>query len=87
MGTVIKHAADANIVFQQHSAASHGARNTVHRTPNSISPKLCPISQELMECDGIFELQRSVASYLSCVSVVNNRIKKGLLLSLRVNFF
>ena len=76
MGTVIKHAADANIVLQQHSAASHGARNTVHRTPNSISPKLCPISQELMECDGIFELQRSVASYLSLVVLLITELRK-----------
>jgi len=33
------------------------------------------------------KLQGSVATYLRCGGVVNNHIKKGLLLSLRVNFF
>ena len=33
------------------------------------------------------KLQGSVATYLRCGGVVNNRIKKGLLLSLWVNFF
>ena len=33
------------------------------------------------------KLQGSVATYLRCGGVVNNQIKKGLLLSLRVNFF
>jgi len=32
------------------------------------------------------KLQGSVAAYLRCGGVVNNQIKKGLLLSLRVNF-
>jgi len=32
------------------------------------------------------KLQGSVATYLRCVGVVNNQIKKGLLLSLWVNF-
>jgi len=32
------------------------------------------------------ELQGSVATYLRCGWVVNNEIKKGLLLSVRVNF-
>ena len=32
-------------------------------------------------------LQGSVATYLRCGGVVNNKIKKGLLLSLRVIFF
>jgi len=33
------------------------------------------------------KLQGSVATYLSYGGVVNNKIKKGLLLSLRVKFF
>jgi len=33
------------------------------------------------------KLQGSVATYLRCGGVVNNQIKKGLLLSLRVKFF
>jgi len=33
------------------------------------------------------KLQGSVAAYLRCGGVVNNQIKKGLLLSLRVDFF
>jgi len=33
------------------------------------------------------KLQGSVAAHLRCGRVVNNQIKKGLLLSLRVNFF
>ena len=33
------------------------------------------------------KLQGSVATYLRCGGVVNNRIRKGLLLSLSVNFF
>jgi len=33
------------------------------------------------------KLQGSVATYLRCAGVVNNQIKKGLLLSLQVNFF
>jgi len=33
------------------------------------------------------KLQDSVATYLRCGGVVNNQIKKGLLLSLSVNFF
>jgi len=33
------------------------------------------------------KLQGSVATYLECGGVVNNQIKKGLLLSLQVNFF
>jgi len=33
------------------------------------------------------KLQRSVAAYLRCGGVVNNKIKKGLLLSVRVKFF
>ena len=33
------------------------------------------------------KLQGSVATYLRCGEVVNNQIKKGLLLSLSVNFF
>ena len=33
------------------------------------------------------KLQGSVATYLRCGGVVNKQIKKGLLLSLRVNFF
>ena len=33
------------------------------------------------------KLQGSLATYLRCDGVVNNQIKKGLLLSLRVNFF
>jgi len=33
------------------------------------------------------QLQGSVATYLRCGGVVNNQIKKNLLLSLRVNFF
>jgi len=33
------------------------------------------------------KLQGSVATYLRCGGVVNNHIKKGLLLSLRVNKF
>jgi len=33
------------------------------------------------------KLQGSVATYLSCGGVVNNQIKKGLLLSLRVIIF
>jgi len=32
-------------------------------------------------------LQGSVATYLRCGAVVNNQITKGLLLSVRVNFF
>ena len=35
----------------------------------------------------IDKLQRSVATYLRSGCVVNNQIKKGLLLSVRVNFF
>ena len=33
------------------------------------------------------KLQDSVAAYLGCGGVVNEQIKKSLLLSLRVNFF
>jgi len=33
------------------------------------------------------KLQGSVATYLRCGGVVNNQIKKGILLNLRVNFF
>ena len=33
------------------------------------------------------KLQGSVATYLRCGGVVNNQIKKGLLLRLRVQFF
>jgi len=33
------------------------------------------------------KLQRSVATYLRCGGVVNNQIKRGLLMSLRVKFF
>ena len=33
------------------------------------------------------KLQGSVATYLRCGGVVNNKIRKGLLLSLSVNFF
>jgi len=33
------------------------------------------------------KLQGNVATYLRCDEVDDNRIKKGLLLSLRVNFF
>ena len=33
------------------------------------------------------KLQGSVATYLRCGGVVNNQIKKGLLLSLRVKLF
>jgi len=33
------------------------------------------------------KLQGSVATHLRCGGVVNKRIKKGLLLSVRVNFF
>jgi len=33
------------------------------------------------------KLQGSVATYLRCDGVVNNQIKKGSLLNLRVNFF
>jgi len=33
------------------------------------------------------KLQGNVDTYLRCRGVVNNHIKKGLLLSLRVNFF
>jgi len=33
------------------------------------------------------KLQGSVATYLRCGAAVNNQIKKGLLMSLRVNFF
>jgi len=33
------------------------------------------------------KLQGSVATYLRCGEVFNNQIKKGLLLSLQVNFF
>jgi len=33
------------------------------------------------------KLQGNVATYLRCGKVVNNQIKKCLLLSLRVNFF
>jgi len=33
------------------------------------------------------KLQGSVATYIRCGGGVNNQIKKGLLLSLRVNFF
>jgi len=33
------------------------------------------------------KLQGSVAAYLRCGGAVNNQIKKGLLLSLWVNFF
>jgi len=33
------------------------------------------------------KLQGSVAAYITCGGVVNNQIKKGLLLSLRVIFF
>jgi len=33
------------------------------------------------------KLQGSVATYLRCGEVVNNQIKKGLLLSVWVNFF
>ena len=35
----------------------------------------------------ITDLQGSVATYSKCGGVVNNRIRKGLLLSLRENFF
>jgi len=33
------------------------------------------------------KLQGSVATYLRCDGIVNNQIKKGLLLSVRVNLF
>ena len=33
------------------------------------------------------KLQGSIAAYLRCGGVVNNQIKKGLLLSVWVNFF
>jgi len=33
------------------------------------------------------KLQGIVAAYLRCGGIANNQIKKGLLLSLRVNFF
>ena len=33
------------------------------------------------------ELRGSVDTYLRCGAVVNNQIKKGLMLSLRVTFF
>jgi len=33
------------------------------------------------------KLQGSVATYLRCGGIINNQIKKGLLLSLWVNFF
>ena len=33
------------------------------------------------------KLQGNVATYVRCGGVVNNQIKKGLLLSVRVNFF
>jgi len=33
------------------------------------------------------KLQGSVATYLRCGGVVNNQIKKGLLLSVRMKFF
>jgi len=60
---------------------------------SKITPRLANVAT--LPCETLMlakqaindKLQGSVATHLRCGGVVNKRIKKGLLLSVRVNFF